>query len=859
MTAWGVVITIVLGLFVNEVFGLSPWLARKIVRWSARIRYTSPTRAEIRAEELSALIDSRPGNLFRVITACGFVATALDDAVQRKAKAIHQEMLGRLTRRPRPLERLQDVCFDIRVLDRDLDLHRFTGREALLGRIDEFVLTQSRGFFVIQAEAGIGKSSLAAHLAQTRAWHYHFTLLPGGRRPELARKSLAAQLIMTWSLEKEWAPKGLLPESSDQPEWFDRLLHAAADRRDSRKPGEPIVLVIDELDDANAEDIPNGWLPLGLPISLPDGVFVVATTRPGFERNLIAIRDVVETQQIEAGSPANLKDMKQYIHNVTDPATGDQILIAAVKASDVDLNWLRLALAEASSGKWIYLRYILDEIRDGRRNPGDMDQPPADLAVYYTQAIVRWRGNPANPADQRRWENVYLPLLATLGAARAPLAIDELSSFADVPAEQVRPFVEQTARTFLDRQGSSADTATYVLRDRSVRDLLVGAVTSESPDVAGLSQIFAVQNRISDRKIVEALMPPGRAGTRDWRAASPYLKQHLAAHAAACDLLDDLMNDPGFLSVTSTDVVQAHQHRLRTIQGTSALRAYELSLNGWESLVGEARIARLAVNAVRAGATSLADACTTLTGTRWPITWVAVPDPKDRSRAHRGEVRSVALGKVGERDVVVSGAADMTIRIWDAFTGHLVCEPLRGHGNWVQSVAIGKVAGRDMIVSGSDDGTVRLWDAVTGATIGQPLIGHQGQVLSVAIGNVGTRQAIASGATDMSVRIWDALTGILIGQPLMGHKGQVQSVAMGRISERDVIISGGADGQALIWEAETGELIGRPLGGGGNWVGAVAVGQAGTQYVAIGSGSSDGTLFIRQHHELRTVSEKGAA
>ena len=39
----------------------------------------------------------------------------------------------------------------------------------------------------------------------------------------------------------------------------------------------PIVLVVDGLDEAEASAIDNAALPLGLPASLPDGVYVVAT------------------------------------------------------------------------------------------------------------------------------------------------------------------------------------------------------------------------------------------------------------------------------------------------------------------------------------------------------------------------------------------------------------------------------------------------------------------------------------------------------------------------------------------------------------------------------------------------------
>ena len=47
-------------------------------------------------------------------------------------------------------------------------------------------------------------------------------------------------------------------------------------------------------------------------------------------------------------------------------------------------------------------------------------------------------------------------------------------------------------------------------------------------------------------------------------------------------------------------------------------------------------------------------------------------------------------------------------------------KPLTGHTNWVTSVAVGRLGGRDVIVSGSYDDTVRLWDAA-GQPIGEPL------------------------------------------------------------------------------------------------------------------------------------------
>ncbi|MBX6751744.1 MAG: hypothetical protein IRY85_19160 [Micromonosporaceae bacterium] len=59
---------------------------------------------------------------------------------------------------------------------------------------------------------------------------------------------------------------------------------------------------------------------------------------------------------------------------------------------------------------------------------------------------------------------------------------------------------------------------------------------------------------------------------------------------------------------------------------------------------------------------------------------------------------------------MVSGGFDGTVRIWDAATGDLIGEPLTN--GTVLAVAIGRAGDRDVIVSGGYDGTVRLWDAV---------------------------------------------------------------------------------------------------------------------------------------------------
>jgi hypothetical protein len=76
MSAGEILVGVVLGLIVNEFCDVSPWLARRLVRLSARMRYGSPDRRDMRAEEQQAIIDLRPGKLLKLATAAWFAVSA---------------------------------------------------------------------------------------------------------------------------------------------------------------------------------------------------------------------------------------------------------------------------------------------------------------------------------------------------------------------------------------------------------------------------------------------------------------------------------------------------------------------------------------------------------------------------------------------------------------------------------------------------------------------------------------------------------------------------------------------------------------------------------------------------------------
>lgn len=80
--------TILLGILAtviaDQLCATFPSLALKLARWSATRRYAgNPAKAELRAEELEALIEQRPGGLLKLGTGLGLAIAALATASRR--------------------------------------------------------------------------------------------------------------------------------------------------------------------------------------------------------------------------------------------------------------------------------------------------------------------------------------------------------------------------------------------------------------------------------------------------------------------------------------------------------------------------------------------------------------------------------------------------------------------------------------------------------------------------------------------------------------------------------------------------------------------------------------------------------
>ncbi|MEU7908004.1 AAA family ATPase [Actinoplanes sp. NPDC049118] len=768
-----------------------------------------------------------------------------------------------------------------------LDLANFRGRRQLIAEIDGFVASHNYGYVVLLGEAGVGKSTLAAHLMWTRGYPAYF-VRPGERDPVAGRKSLAAQIIMGWGLERQLAPGSLFPVAAENPRWLADVLDAAARERDRVRPGRPLILVVDGLDEAE-RDRPavDTGIPLGLPVpeSLPAGVFIIATSRHGIPLDPLADRARVGWTEIPVESADNLADMRDYLTARVIGTGADRALHDALARHDVAAEFFVETLLARCKGVWIYLRYVLDEIREGIRSPADVASLPTGLRGYYNQQIRRWAGD-TTPAEPDRWDRLRLPALATLAALQRPAGADEVAAIIGPHADpkEIGAWLNGPARPFLDANLDPPGRPTYLVRHQSFRDLFVKAPADHTD--AGLGEELSRAGRTAHQAITRWLIPVDRDGRPDWDRADGYARLMLAEHAAAAGYLDELMRIAGFPLTCLPWRILRHRHELTTPAGLAAAAALEAATNDW----GDDGLWWLHVWARKTRADALAESVVRRAHWPWVVETGFWSGTTHRTLAgHTGRVGSVAvLPRAGGNDWIVSASDDGTVRLWDPDTAE-EARQFTGHGDWWQSVAVlTRPDRRHWVVLGNQRALVRAWDPDTGAehdlrparlvADGRPAhllnrpdgsfwfacpaadgtveirdleTGREILTLTASPGRLGPvalvvrtdrRHRIAA-VCGSSVYLWDVGSGARIGE-LTGVLGEVESIAVvPRPDDQHWIVTAGSDRSIQVWDCRTGAHL-RDLRGHTGRVWSVAVLPNPDGRHRIVSGSTDRTVRV---------------
>jgi hypothetical protein len=421
------------------------------------------------------------------------------------------------------------ALIDPRPLYRELRLDRFTGRQWLVEEVDAFLSEWPSGCFVLEGGPGIGKTTFLAWLARERGYAQHFVRLAAGHDDtSAALTNLAAQLVGEWQLDP--------PDGPDmRPDQFHALLEQAAQVRDQRHPARPIVIVIDGLNEAAPP--PAGQNVLGLPRTLPEGVYLIVSQQPADIPLYIWPRPICP---FSAADERQREDLRRYVHAAAERPGID----SALRAARLSSGELTDALLHSSGGVWLHAQLVLDEIERGERGADALDNLPFGLWQYYAE---HWRRR-RRDNESSRWESMELPLLATLAATREPLTPRILGTLAGVRDGDASAHIVDGWERFLHVTKNGEPR--YRLYHESLRAFLSG----EAPALHRGEQRIAEQmaratlrahERIADL-YVEAWggFDRGLVAIRERREMevdSGYGVRNLAAHLEAADRGEQLL------------------------------------------------------------------------------------------------------------------------------------------------------------------------------------------------------------------------------------------------------------------------------------------------------------------------------
>jgi hypothetical protein len=333
----------------------------------------------------------------------------------------------------------------------------FVGRAYVFDSINEFINDHRSGYFIIEGDPGMGKSSILAEYVRRTGCISHFNVRASGiTTARQFLENVCTQIIVDFGL-----PYPNLPPEATQDGVF--LLKLLQEVSTGLEGGEKLLIAVDALDEVDVTSHQQGANILYLPPVLPDNVYFILTRRD------VDLHLVSQSPQRELDlmtHPAeNREDVEFYIRrNIEHP----QLQAWIVRQKMTEQEFVS-QLADLSESNFMYLRYVMPEIESGMYQDLDIQRLPTGLTGYYEDHWLRM-GMQAKPLPRVKIRIVYV-----MCEVRQPVSRKLISEFATNEEMRVD---ELTVQEVLDEWSQflheqlSTDGTRYSIYHSSFRDFL---------------------------------------------------------------------------------------------------------------------------------------------------------------------------------------------------------------------------------------------------------------------------------------------------------------------------------------------------------------------------------------------------
>jgi len=327
----------------------------------------------------------------------------------------------------------------------------FCGREFVFKAIHNFFTAKPKGYFTVIGDAGMGKSAIAAKFILATKFPCYFNIFAEGRnKPEKFLASIRQQLIKRYSLQNV--------ENAD--------LRTLLQKTSEQLKGHKLVIVIDALDEIEQEG--NGNL-LDLPQNIPDGVYFLLTRRPynqETKRLILSSETPVDELDLTKSNYTALsqEDIKEYIHLFLK---NEHKLRNWICDRQIYEDTFTQEIALKSENNFIYLRYLLPGIAEGKYNDLSLKGLPQGLHEYYT---THWnRMGMDNESNEKKVKILYI-----LVERGEPISLNMIAEILDEDEYDVKSVLNDWIEYVTPKINQDEQKTYYSIYHRSFLEFLKG-------------------------------------------------------------------------------------------------------------------------------------------------------------------------------------------------------------------------------------------------------------------------------------------------------------------------------------------------------------------------------------------------